>query len=485
MPHIMFCDDNFIANPKFTKELLKELVPVNRGFRKPLTYSTELSLNLAKDDELLQLCADVNLNAVCIGLETPNQAALKQTRKPQNYQTDIVSDVHKILSYGIGVRAGLIVGFDDDEADIFDRQYEFIQQTCIHGPVLLMEKAVPGTRLWTRLQNEGRLVEEERLIQTNQSEGCKITAEYLFVHTNIIPKKMTRLEMLKGYRQLLARVHGWDSFAGRMMGYLEVVRQGGHAGAPVAGASAAERRAMIRKLCRLIASQPPDVRRRVVQLLGATRVKAPGAMANMVRFLLYQMCSTTIVKATLASLDAQIAHEASVDLAAFTDRSQDGVFPAGFQEEYQRVYPGLYQHVLDRARPAQAPEVLVHAVVEYVKEAWGKPFASIDEPRLYALADEAASGGVGLEAGTALSDLYSNRRKNELRYEVLSYVQRDLRAVRYTPPPARPPAAPEYEPLLEPSSRAVGWSAGSLAVAARVVAATLRQRASLLAAGRR
>ena len=57
MARIFFSDDNFIGNPRHAKDLLRELIPLNNSFRSPITFNTQLAINVAKDDELLELLA--------------------------------------------------------------------------------------------------------------------------------------------------------------------------------------------------------------------------------------------------------------------------------------------------------------------------------------------------------------------------------------------------------------------------------------------
>lgn len=480
--HIMFCDDNFIASPQYAKDLLRELVPINNRFRQPLTWSTELSLNLARDEELLQLFHDVHFGTVCIGLETPNKEALKAIDKPQNLKTDPIADVHKILSYGIGVRAGLIVGFDSDGTDIFDRQHDFVQQCSLHGPVVNMVKAVPGTRLWTRLQNEGRLVNEEKLIHTNRLEGCKITAEYLFVHTNIIPGGMSRLELMTGYRDLIARVHSWDSFSRRILGWLDIVTGSNRIRPDNRDDLPREkRRRMIRKLFAAIGKLSKADQDAVIRLLAAVRARARHMMPAVLRFVLYQFSASTLAASMLKSLDAQIAHEKALDVKDFVDRRPADIFPAGFREQYARVFPALLEYALGHAG-AGAPEVMVEALGRYLEESRRETFPGIDQARLFELVDaRVAENKVAVlpPIATDSEDLRSPRKAVELRYEVLSYLERDMRAL-YFLPPARDGSPPPPVPAAI-AERSSGRASTTLMVFARFVAAVIRQR--LAAAG--
>ena len=427
---IIFCDDNFIANPRYTKALLRELIPVNNSFSTPLTYSTELSLNLAKDEELLELFADVNFGTVCIGLETPNKEALKETNKPQNYTTNIVKDVHKILSYGIGVRAGLVVGFDHDDMNIFDRQFEFIQKTCIHGPVVNMIKAIRGTRLWSRLQKEGRLVDEERLILTNE-ETWKSIPEYCFAHTNIIPKQMTRVELMTGYKHLLERVHDWESFAERVKGFVSVVKR-----SPSVMHKPASQD-VVQRIFKAIEAEGKEAQGAVFSILSFTNEHAPSLLRTVMRFVLYQLVTAQVVEAVCASLDRQIRREASIpSLEPYIDK-RPVLIPDGFREKYREVFPNVYQRVLDGLVDKHLlPEALVEVFKDY-RMYWGNGFEGMETPhrvdwqeitnRTIAAKNRMQGGG-----DTRLDEMvFDSRMMNQLKMEVLRFVERDLREMYY------------------------------------------------------
>ena len=82
----------------------------------PMYFNTEVSLNVAQDDELLELLRAARFTTIFIGIESPRKASLQETKKTQNMRGDLVENVRKIQSYGIQVQAGMIVGFDHDDA---------------------------------------------------------------------------------------------------------------------------------------------------------------------------------------------------------------------------------------------------------------------------------------------------------------------------------------------------------------------------------
>ncbi len=121
-----FVDDNLIGNKKVAKELLHHLVEYQRCHGYPFEFGTEASLNLADDRELLELFREAGFAWVFLGIETPDVESLRAAGKVQNTKTDLLAAVRTIYAYGIDVYSGFIVGFDNDTAEAFDRQYRFI-----------------------------------------------------------------------------------------------------------------------------------------------------------------------------------------------------------------------------------------------------------------------------------------------------------------------------------------------------------------------
>jgi radical SAM superfamily enzyme YgiQ (UPF0313 family) len=206
IPNIFVVDDNFIGNKKEAKELLKALAEWQAAHRYPIEFMTEVSLNVAQDDELLGLMKEAHFTTIFVGIESPRTASLEETGKTQNTRGDILTSVHRIQAAGIEVMAGMIVGFDSDDPSIFEEQFRFIQDARIPISMTGMLNAVPKTPLYERLRKAGRLIAE--------SVGDQ------FVFTNIIPSGMSRVELYEGYRQLLRRLYGYRNYRRRAMGLI-------------------------------------------------------------------------------------------------------------------------------------------------------------------------------------------------------------------------------------------------------------------------
>jgi radical SAM superfamily enzyme YgiQ (UPF0313 family) len=210
---VFFADDNFIGNRAYAKELLRALVDWNRRQRHPVSFYTQASIDMVRDDELMGLLRDANFVSVFIGIETPRKSSLAETHKTQNEKLDLVAAVHKVQSYNLFISAGMIVGFDNDDADIFEEQYEFLQKANIPIAMLNVLVAIPRTPLYQRLEAQGRL-----LRQTTGSGGPASRYEGTNGVTNFEPLHLTHDELRTGQQQLYQRLYAAEAFAERLLG---------------------------------------------------------------------------------------------------------------------------------------------------------------------------------------------------------------------------------------------------------------------------
>jgi len=201
--NIFVVDDNFIGNKPEAKRLLHALGDWQRENGYPIEFLTEVTLNIAQDDELLKLMRQANFANIFIGIESPRAASLQETHKTQNLRENLLDAVHRIQRAGIDVMAGMIVGFDHDDPSIFEEQFRFIQDARIPISMTGMLQAIPKTPLHQRLKDAGRLIAE--------SVGDQ------FVFTNIIPKGMSRLQLYEGYKKLLERLYSYSNYRRRVM----------------------------------------------------------------------------------------------------------------------------------------------------------------------------------------------------------------------------------------------------------------------------
>jgi len=196
-------DDNVIANKKAVKRLLSHVIQWQRERRYPMTFFTEASIDLAEDEELMRLMGEANIQFVFIGIESPNEASLLETKKFQNVrekQGTLLDRVHKIQQHGIEVWCGMILGFDNDDNSIFDSQIDFVREARISFAMIGMLHAIPKTPLHARLRKEGRLDEADR-----PAFG-----------TNVIPLRMPREELRDGFVRVMHELYAVEPYFQRV-----------------------------------------------------------------------------------------------------------------------------------------------------------------------------------------------------------------------------------------------------------------------------
>jgi len=206
--HVDFVDDNFIGNRKAAKPLLRALSGWLEERRHPFEFSTEASLDLAADGELLELMQAANFFAIFVGIETPDAVALRETQKTQNARLDIADSVRKIHGAGIFVNAGFIIGFDAERASISEAMVECIEATSIPVCMVGLLYALPGTQLSRRLQAEGRLRTDAHAVLEDDGDQCTSGLNYA--------TRRPRGEMLVDYRTVLERIYAPAAFFGRV-----------------------------------------------------------------------------------------------------------------------------------------------------------------------------------------------------------------------------------------------------------------------------
>jgi radical SAM superfamily enzyme YgiQ (UPF0313 family) len=157
--HVFVVDDNFIGNHKLALELAENLEAWSQAHRYPFTFFTEASIDLAQRPALLQAMVRANFYAVFVGIESPVQESLLETKKFQNLRRDLLESIRFIQESGLWVLGGFIVGFDSDPEDIFERQREFVERADIPWAMMGFLQAAPTTPLYRHLLEEGRLLE--------------------------------------------------------------------------------------------------------------------------------------------------------------------------------------------------------------------------------------------------------------------------------------------------------------------------------------
>lgn len=155
---IFMVDDNFIGNKRNVKLLLREMKEWQREHQYPFSITTEASVDLADDQELMDLMRECNFTAVFLGVETPDEESLAMTKKFQNTRSSLGEAMDRITRSGLRIMAGFIIGFDGEKTGAGDRIVQFVEQNAIPTTTFGMLQALPHTALWFRLEREGRLL---------------------------------------------------------------------------------------------------------------------------------------------------------------------------------------------------------------------------------------------------------------------------------------------------------------------------------------
>jgi hypothetical protein len=206
--HIDFVDDNLIGNKKAIKAFLPVLQKWIEQHDYPFEFSTEASLNLADDAELLDMLKRANFFGIFVGIESPDEETLKAMRKKQNMRRSIACSVHKIYSAGMLVTGGFIVGFDTEKGSVAGPMIDLIEEAAIPIPMIGLLYALPNTQLTRRLAREGRLHVGHDVSAEGKGDQCTAGVNF--------ETKRPRVDVLRDYRNVLEAVYDPDAFCGRL-----------------------------------------------------------------------------------------------------------------------------------------------------------------------------------------------------------------------------------------------------------------------------
>lgn len=208
---VFFVDDNFIGNKrKLKSEVLPAIIQWMQERKRPFSFFTEASINLADDEELMHLMTEAGFDTVFVGIESPNEQSLVECNKLPNKGRDLLAAVKKIQNHGLQVQGGFIVGFDSDPVSIFKSQIEFIQKSGIVTAMVGVLMAPPETRLYKRLKKENRILPKGSGDNTDGS-------------TNFIPK-MGREALASGYRHVVDTIYAPRQYYERIKTFLKEYR---------------------------------------------------------------------------------------------------------------------------------------------------------------------------------------------------------------------------------------------------------------------
>jgi radical SAM superfamily enzyme YgiQ (UPF0313 family) len=208
--HVDFVDDNLVGNKRALKQFLPALIAWQRERGHPFQFSTEASLNLADDRELLDMMAAAGFFVIFTGIESPDTETLILTRKKQNTRRSLADSVHRINAAGMLVIAGFIVGFDSERGSVVEGMVECIEATSIPVCMVGLLTALPNTQLSRRLAREGRLLPIETLANV-EGAGDQCTAGLNFRTAR------PRSDILADFRDVVREIYRPEAYFARVV----------------------------------------------------------------------------------------------------------------------------------------------------------------------------------------------------------------------------------------------------------------------------
>ena len=207
---ILIVDDNLIGDrQKLKREILPAIIEWSRSKQNPFYFSAEVSIDLADDEELMNLMVEAGICYIFVGVESPKESSLVECNKVPNKNRDLVTSINKLQNHGFEVHGGFVIGFDSDTDSIFENQIDFIQRSGIVIAMVALLIALRGTRLYQRLKEENRLL--------NKDSG---NVEWA---TNFIPR-MNRDVLINGYMHVLKTIYSPDYYYERVQRFFKEYR---------------------------------------------------------------------------------------------------------------------------------------------------------------------------------------------------------------------------------------------------------------------
>jgi radical SAM superfamily enzyme YgiQ (UPF0313 family) len=195
---ILFVDDNLIANRRHAKELFRELIPLN------IEWCAECTLDIANDKELLDLAAESGCTQLSVGLESTNQDSLVEVGKKCNRVEKYPEQIGKIQKKKIVLVANVMFGFDHDTKESLLDTAKFLTRCRLHFVSPFILRPIIGTRLFKRLEQEGRLLPEAFQEDTRTDIAT------------FVPKAMTPAELEEMFLRVCRRFYSLPSLFRRL-----------------------------------------------------------------------------------------------------------------------------------------------------------------------------------------------------------------------------------------------------------------------------
>lgn len=197
LPHrwMMFNDDNIIGNPSYSKELLKALVPLKKK------WFGQASLSGLKKVENIEWLAKSGCTSLFIGFESLSKKNLMTSQKFQNDPSEYREIIESIHRHGIAICGSFVFGFDEDDPSVFEETVSFAIQAKLFSAVFMILTPYPGTALYHRVKNEGRLVQDQWWLLEKPEDS----APYF------LPMKMSKEALREGWKRAWKEFNAFPS----------------------------------------------------------------------------------------------------------------------------------------------------------------------------------------------------------------------------------------------------------------------------------
>jgi radical SAM superfamily enzyme YgiQ (UPF0313 family) len=199
----LFADDNILSNRKFARALFAEMK------KQKLNWSCQASINISRDEEIMTMMKDAGCGAVFIGLESVSEENLSQMDKGINRRHDYADAIRRIQAHGLLVQPSFILGYDSDTEASFDELIHFIEESNLLLPLINILTPFPGTKLFERMEKEGRIVDRD-------------WSKYDAHHVVFTPTHMTADTLLRGHRRVLREVYSFDAIYRKLNHYWKI-----------------------------------------------------------------------------------------------------------------------------------------------------------------------------------------------------------------------------------------------------------------------
>jgi radical SAM superfamily enzyme YgiQ (UPF0313 family) len=207
-PFIELADDNTLADPHYARRLVKALAEEN------VRWFAETDLSVARDDELLRLVAESGCRQLLVGFETPTARGLDGIEARSNWkfrQRDFYrAAIERIQSHGISLNGCFVLGLDGDTEEVFDLIPRFVEETALFDVQVTLQTPFPGTPLYARLLEQGRLLEPHNW------RKCSL------FDVNFRPLHFSPQELERKFRDLVVALYGAEAYTRRRRRFVKV-----------------------------------------------------------------------------------------------------------------------------------------------------------------------------------------------------------------------------------------------------------------------